>query len=94
MPARVLGDLGPSDARALLAIENVPPEARAQLERLIETNACVHISQLAVNGRDMTAMGLAGRDVGEALRRLLDEVMGGATPNERTALLRRIRTLL
>ena len=43
--------------------------------------------QLAVTGDDLTAMGLAGPAVGEALRRLLRLVQGGTLPNERAVLL-------
>jgi tRNA nucleotidyltransferase (CCA-adding enzyme) len=65
----------------------------ARLEALIASDACVSLRQLAVNGRDLQALGLNGAAVGAALERLLDEVIAGA-PNERGALLSRIRTLL
>jgi len=89
-PARALGALGPEDARALIQMRGGDGAA---LERLIETNACVTVGQLAVNGRDLTALGLKGPAVGAALERLLSEVIDGA-PNDREALLSRISTLL
>ncbi len=89
-PARVLGALGPEDARALFAMRGAD---NARLEALIASDACVSLRQLAVNGRDLQALGLNGAAVGAALERLLDEVIAGA-PNERGALLSRIRTLL
>ncbi len=85
-PALALGALGPEDARALFQMAGADGAA---LERLIQTNACVPIRQLAVDGRDLTRLGLAGPAVGEALQKLLDEVIAGA-PNERTALLSKI----
>jgi len=65
----------------------------AALEALIASGACVTVGQLAVDGRDLVQMGLSGPRVGEMLQRLLDEVIAGA-PNDRAALLSRIRTLL
>ena len=89
-PARALGALGPEDARALFETRG---EDGAALERLIGTGACVTIAQLAVNGRDLTALGISGPAVGRALERLLNEVIDGA-PNDRAALLSKISTLL
>lgn len=82
-PARALGALGPEDASALLQMRGGDGAA---LERLIETDACVTIAQLAVNGRDLTALGIAGPAVGRTLERLLSEVIDGA-PNDRETLL-------
>jgi tRNA nucleotidyltransferase (CCA-adding enzyme) len=92
-PSRALGALGPDDARALFQTSGAEESTRMALEHLIETRACVNISQLAVNGSDLTALGLSGPAVGAMLRQLLDGVIAGE-PNERDALLSRIRTLL
>jgi tRNA nucleotidyltransferase (CCA-adding enzyme) len=53
----------------------------------------VSVRQLAVNGRDLTALGVTGPAVGRALEGLLTEVIAGL-PNEREALLQKIRTFL
>jgi tRNA nucleotidyltransferase (CCA-adding enzyme) len=89
-PARALGALGPEDASSLLQTRG---EDVAALARLIETGACVTIAQLAVDGRDLTALGISGPAVGRMLERLLNEVIDGA-PNDRDALLSKISTLL
>lgn len=58
-------------------------------KRLIDENACTSISQLAVNGGDIKALGIKqGREVGEILERLLDGVVDGTLENERQALLK------
>ena len=60
----------------------------ADLARTILTQApCLTLKDLAVNGRDALAAGLAGPDIGRALNRLLDRVAEGALPNERDILL-------
>lgn len=48
---------------------------------------CPGLHDLAVSGRDLTALGFAGTAVGAALDALADGVLCGAWPNERTALL-------
>lgn len=104
---RALRDLGETDLRRLLAVKRADNLAQAHqdllgeidraesiLDRLLAEGACVSLRQLAVNGRDLTALGLHGPAVGQALMALLDAVVDGETPNERTALLERARTLL
>ena len=42
---------------------------------------------LAINGNDVLAKGLRGKQVGEALQRTLNAVMDGEVPNEKNELL-------
>lgn len=56
-------------------------------------NACLHIKDLAVNGNDLMALGLSGREIGTALNRLLELVLDEQLPNEKQALLAAVRTL-
>ena len=62
-------------------------EGEAIMDALLEKDACFSLKQLAVNGRDMTALGLEGPAIGQALQTLLEAVMDGETDNDRTALL-------
>ena len=57
------------------------------LDRLLAEEACFSLRQLAVNGKDLTDLGLSGPVVGQVLKKLLDIVMDGDLPNEREALL-------
>ena len=61
----------------------------AILEELLAKEQCFSLRQLAVNGRDLMALGLRGRDVGQMLESLLDEVVDGQLANDRDALLHR-----
>jgi tRNA nucleotidyltransferase (CCA-adding enzyme) len=92
-PPRALGALGRTDAQALFMALGADGETRAALDHLIETDACVTVRQLHITGRDLTALGVTGPAVGRALNRLLNDVIDGL-PNERDALLQRIRTFL
>ena len=61
---------------------------RAEAEQLTAENACCRVSQLAVNGRDLMAAGAApGPGLRRVLEALLEEVITGRLPNEKTELL-------
>ena len=104
--ARALGALGERDLRRLLDVKRADNLAQAPayrflqgeidraesiLDQLLAEGACVSLRQLAVNGRDLLAMGLSGPAVGQTLRELLNAVLDGALPNERQALLAAVR---
>ena len=56
---------------------------------------CFSVKSLAVNGRDILAMGVPeGPAVGQVLGALFDAVTDGTVPNEREALLERAKELL
>ena len=59
----------------------------AALDALLAEQPCYTLKDLAVNGRDLTAAGLKGKEVGEALQALLEAVMDGRVPNKKEALL-------
>ena len=61
----------------------------ALAEELISRGTCYSLKTLAVNGNDLLALGYTpGAPLGEALNRLLQEVMAQRCPNDRNALLR------
>ena len=61
--------------------------------QLLAEHACCRTAQLAVDGRDLLALGLRpGPAVGRALAAALDEVVEERLPNERAALLGWLRT--
>ena len=61
---------------------------RALLEEIRAENACLTLRDLAVNGKDMMALGLRGAEIGKTLNTLLDAVLEKRLPNDREALLR------
>ena len=62
-------------------------EIYALLEEIRRENACLTLKDLAVNGRDLMALGLKGKAVGQMLSTLLEEVLEERLPNEKQALL-------
>ena len=62
-------------------------ELNAALDDLLAEKPCYTLKDLAVNGRDLTELGYQGREVGETLERLLNQVMDGEIENSRERLL-------
>ena len=69
-------------------VEARTEELRQALTALLAERPCVTLRDMAVNGRDLMAEGIAhGRQLGETLNWLLAEVLNERLPNEREALL-------
>ena len=63
-------------------------EIRAKAEQILAERQCFTLKDLAVDGRDVVAGGIApGPEVGQVLKGLLERVLSGEIPNERDALL-------
>ncbi len=103
---RALRILGERDLRRLILVKRADnfgqapaywdrqkelDKAEEILDRLLAEDACFSLKQLAVNGRDLLALGLSGPAVGAALEELLGKVVDGTLPNEREALLEYLR---
>ena len=100
---RWLSRLGPETMEALLDLQQADmgskgtgrPEEMAQFAALQEIiaeiqaeNACLGLKDLAVDGRDLMAIGfMPGKEIGACLRHLLDQVLDEKLPNEKQALL-------
>lgn len=105
---KALNVLGEEDLRRLILVKRADNFAQAPqfwdrqveidkaediLDRLLAEDACFSLKQLAVNGKDLTEMGLSGPAVGRALNTLLERVVDGGLPNERVALLEAVKKL-
>lgn len=65
---------------------------RSIFRRIIEENQPYKVSDLVVNGRDLIKLGFrAGREIGDTLRILLDEVLIDPSLNNREYLLKRVK---
>ena len=99
--ARAVSQLGEETFRQLLEVKRADNAAQSPSDRprlaeiqraedildaLLARRQCFSLRELAVDGRDMMALGLRGRDIGAALQFLLDAVLDGAA-NDREALL-------
>lgn len=76
------------DAATDVSLLQENAEARDRILLAREEDAAVCLRQLAVNGDDLTQIGVPkGKAVGETLEKLLMQVIDGNLPNERDALL-------
>lgn len=58
------------------------------LDALKQAEACLSLKTLAINGGDLIRIGIPqGREIGQCLQYLLSQVVDGALPNDRDALL-------
>ena len=62
-------------------------EIRCLMAEIQAENACLSLKDLAINGRDLTALGYEGPAIGKMLNFLLEQVLEEKIPNEKTALL-------
>ncbi len=61
---------------------------RQRLDHIVAEGQCVSLKTLAIGGDELIVAGVSeGKLLGECLRYLLDEVIGGKIPNERDILL-------
>lgn len=63
------------------------PEIRRMLEEIRREDSCLKVTDLAVNGEDLMALGYQGRQIGTCLHWLLEQVLEETLPNDRQALL-------
>lgn len=60
---------------------------RSLTNEILENGECYCLSQLAVSGLELSALGFNGVQIGAALEALLNEVISERLPNEKAALL-------
>jgi len=57
------------------------------VDDVLAQDACFSLKQLAVNGNELIALGYQGKEVGDALETLLNNVIDGKTANNKSDLL-------
>ena len=66
-------------------------EIRRLVAQIQAENACLSLKDLAVNGRDLVALGFQGPAIGKTLHYLLEQVLEENLPNEKNALLEAVQ---
>ena len=67
------------------------PEMHRIVDELVAENSCLTLKDLAINGHDLMALGITGKEIGVHLNRLLSLVLDEEIKNEKAALLAEIR---
>ena len=57
------------------------------IDRLLAENSCLTLGDLAVNGHNLMALGFSGKQIGQVLQKLLEQVLDETLPNEKDTLL-------
>ncbi|MBQ8510171.1 MAG: hypothetical protein IJ493_09730 [Clostridia bacterium] len=78
-------DIGHDAARELMRLRG-DRKAESWLLEILADGDCVSIAQLAVGGREMLSLGIPSNKIGNVLDALLNAVMEGRVPNEKSAL--------
>lgn len=60
--------------------------------KIIEEKNCFSLKQLAINGKDLIALGLNGRAVGQTLNKILNLVLNGEIENDKTKIIEYIKS--
>ncbi|MBO5892469.1 MAG: HD domain-containing protein [Oscillospiraceae bacterium] len=97
---RRLSQYGEENIRQLLLLQQAdfggkgilgdpPPfgQITAVLDEILAENTCLQVSDLAINGHDLLALGITGPAIRQTLEHLLSQVLDEKLPNEKTALL-------
>lgn len=70
-------------------------QLRLLIDQLLEEDACLTLRDLAVNGKDLMALGIPpGKQLGQCLQWLLDGVLDEALPNDKATLLEAAKSFL
>ena len=65
----------------------------ALLSEILSEDSCLQIKDLAIDGKDLMALGFSGPAIGQALNALLEQVLDEKIPNQREALLSAVKKL-
>jgi tRNA nucleotidyltransferase (CCA-adding enzyme) len=98
---KYLSQCGADNFQDILALKNIlaPPSeaailplARELFDSIIANNDCLSVKDMKINGRDLMALGYTGKDVGDTLYMLLDQVLREPKLNQKQILLNMAQT--
>ena len=86
---------GDNRAKQSFCLERIPVLDGMKIiaYEIVRSEECFSLRQLAVNGNDIAALGISGRQIGETLDKLLSKVIDEEMPNEKEALLTAAQSL-
>lgn len=104
---RLLCELGEENVRALILIKyadhegqgtklaidsnSALKEAENLLDDIIKNSECFSLGGLEINGDDVKEVGFKGKEIGEVLQSVLEDIISGNIPNDRQKLLKSIQ---
>lgn len=96
---RLLNVFGEENAKRLVRFKksngSITTETEREIlyniSRVIDNNECYSLATLAVNGSDLSAIGIKGKKIGEMLNSLLEEVIDGKVKNVKEELIEKVK---
>ncbi|MCM1578843.1 MAG: HD domain-containing protein, partial [Ruminococcus sp.] len=82
---------GDSRAKQEFCLERVNTLDAMKRRAAEAADECCTLSDLAVKGGDLTALGISGRDIGTTLEKALDMVIDEELPNDKAAILEAVK---
>lgn len=73
--------------------KNTMLELKEYILKEIENNSCCNISQMDINGNDLIKIGFSGKEIGDCLAYMLDEIMQNKLKNCKDDLLKRAKKI-
>ena len=87
----LLVKVGDVCAKSILQLKILLGEAESsaltRLERILALNPCYRISDMKIDGNDLSAIGISGKNIGDTLRALLLMIAEGKIENEKDRLI-------
>ena len=93
---KLLSSLGKENLLSLFTLKEAlfsfnRENALSLADKIIESGECFSLSNLAVNGEDLSALGFKGKEIGAALKLLLDAVIEERLPNDFNKLIKYLK---
>ena len=96
---RLLNALGAENAKRLVRFrradgsitQETEEDILCRINEIIDNNECYSLATLAVNGSDLSVVGIKGKRIGETLNKLLEEVIDGKVKNVKEELLEKVK---
>lgn len=90
-----ISNYGIDDARDIAAYRRAifNEDETHEIEKIIASKTPLFLSDLAINGKDLQAIGVSGKAIGENLKALLCSVIKSEIPNDREALLKKAKEI-
>ncbi len=91
----LVSSLGRKNAKYLASYRRAlfGEDADFLIDRIANSDECLSVSELEINGNDLSKIGLKGKSIGKTLSALLDSVIKGETENKKSALLEKAKRI-
>ncbi len=106
---RLMGEIGVENTLDLIDVQRADSMSKQEfcrerlkksdnqekiIREIADNNECISLNQLDISGSDIVKLGVSGRNIGEILNKLLDEVMRDEVKNDKKELIYYAKSLI